>query len=102
SVALPPLPPSFPTRRSSDLRRPAAAALRRPAQERAGPAAADADDRWRRPPPGLGMFITFFLELRRAGVPVSLKEYLTLLQALSRDRKSTRLNSSHEWISYAV
>src|SRR5207247_11139106 len=26
----------------------------------------------------------------------------TLLRAASEDRKSTRLNSSHEWISYAV
>src|SRR5438105_6827864 len=31
-------------------------------------------------------------------------KFLTIVeaQAASRDRKSTRLNSSHEWISYAV
>src|SRR5207247_10245520 len=27
---------------------------------------------------------------------------VTLIRAYQRDRKSTRLNSSHEWISYAV
>ena len=31
------------------------------------------------------MFTTFFTELRTAGVPVSLKEYLTLLEALDAD-----------------
>ncbi|WP_350334864.1 vWA domain-containing protein [Coralliovum pocilloporae] len=31
------------------------------------------------------MFTTFFLELKQAGLPVSLREYLTLLEALDRD-----------------
>ncbi|MEI8177918.1 VWA domain-containing protein [Aestuariivirga sp.] len=31
------------------------------------------------------MFLTFFTELRGAGVPVSLKEYLTLIEALNAD-----------------
>src|SRR5687767_14419281 len=31
------------------------------------------------------MFVPFFLALRQAGVPVSLKEFLTLLEALDRD-----------------
>ena len=30
------------------------------------------------------MFIDFFLELRKGKVPVSLKEYLTLLEAMKR------------------
>jgi hypothetical protein len=31
------------------------------------------------------MFINFFLELRQAGLPVSLKEYLTLMEAMKQD-----------------
>jgi len=31
------------------------------------------------------MFITFFSELKSAGIPVSLREYLTLMEALDRD-----------------
>ncbi|PZF78660.1 VWA domain-containing protein [Aestuariivirga litoralis] len=31
------------------------------------------------------MFLTFFTELKASGVPVSLKEYLTLIEALDRD-----------------
>ena len=31
------------------------------------------------------MFLTFFTELKGAGVPVSLKEYLTLIEALDAD-----------------
>ncbi|MEM5582016.1 VWA domain-containing protein [Roseibium sp. AS2] len=31
------------------------------------------------------MFITFFTELKSAGIPVSLREYLTLMEALDRD-----------------
>ena len=31
------------------------------------------------------MFLTFFTELKGAGVPVSLKEYLTLIEALDKD-----------------
>src|SRR5215218_381936 len=31
------------------------------------------------------MFLTFFTELRAAGVPVTLREYLTLVEALERD-----------------
>ncbi len=31
------------------------------------------------------MFITFFTELRSAGIPVSLREYLTLMEALDKD-----------------
>ena len=31
------------------------------------------------------MFLTFFHDLKRAGVPVSLREYLTLMEALEAD-----------------
>jgi uncharacterized protein len=30
------------------------------------------------------MFLTFFAELKAAGIPVSLKEYLTLMEALDK------------------
>ena len=30
------------------------------------------------------MFLTFFTELKAAGIPVSLKEYLTLIEALDK------------------
>ena len=30
------------------------------------------------------MFVTFFNELKSAGVPVSLREYLTLMEAMDR------------------
>src|SRR5438105_12207798 len=35
-------------------------------------------------------------------VPVAMDDGLALRADVFRDRKSTRLNSSHEWISYAV
>ncbi|MCE1236232.1 MAG: VWA domain-containing protein [Hyphomicrobiales bacterium] len=37
------------------------------------------------------MFITFFTELKSAGVPVSLREYLTLMEALERDLAERRV-----------
>ena len=33
------------------------------------------------------MFINFFLELRQAKVPVSIKEYLTLMEAMDKRRR---------------
>ncbi len=39
------------------------------------------------------MFVTFFHELRRAGVPVSLREYLTLMEALDADLADKRPES---------
>src|SRR2546422_11774997 len=42
--------------------------------------------------------IAFYLALRKAGVPAELHVY----QSGPQDRKSTRLNSSHGYISYAV
>ncbi|MTH95164.1 VWA domain-containing protein [Roseibium sp. RKSG952] len=37
------------------------------------------------------MFISFFTELKSAGVPVSLREYLTLMQALEQDLAEKRV-----------
>ncbi|MBO0344999.1 vWA domain-containing protein [Roseibium limicola] len=37
------------------------------------------------------MFITFFTELKSAGVPVSLREYLTLMEALEKDLAERRV-----------
>jgi uncharacterized protein len=37
------------------------------------------------------MFITFFTELKAAGVPVTLREYLTLMEALDADLASRRV-----------
>src|SRR5471032_3647782 len=37
------------------------------------------------------MFVTFFQELKSAGVPVTLREYLTLMQAMQADLASRRL-----------
>src|SRR5215475_8536744 len=37
------------------------------------------------------MFVTFFTELKSAGVPVTLREYLTLMQAMERDLASRRV-----------
>jgi len=38
------------------------------------------------------MFITFFTELKSAGVPVSLREYLTLMEAMEKDLASRRVD----------
>ncbi len=37
------------------------------------------------------MFVTFFQELKAAGVPVTLREYLTLLEAMEQDLASRRV-----------
>src|SRR6185437_4252955 len=37
------------------------------------------------------MFVTFFQELKLAGVPVTLREYLTLMQAMEADLASRRV-----------
>src|SRR5436853_3552139 len=37
------------------------------------------------------MFVTFFHELRQAGVPVTLREYLTLMQAMEQDLAGRRV-----------
>src|SRR5439155_26105406 len=37
------------------------------------------------------MFVTFFHELKSAGVPVTLREYLTLMEAMEKDLASRRV-----------
>ena len=37
------------------------------------------------------MFVTFFHELRQAGVPVTLREYLTLMEAMEKDLAGRRV-----------
>jgi uncharacterized protein with von Willebrand factor type A (vWA) domain len=37
------------------------------------------------------MFIDFFTELKSAGIPVSLREYLTLMEALDKDLAERRV-----------
>jgi uncharacterized protein with von Willebrand factor type A (vWA) domain len=39
------------------------------------------------------MFVTFFQELRSAGVPVTLREYLTLMEAMAQDLASRQVES---------
>src|SRR5262249_3195805 len=38
------------------------------------------------------MFVTFFTELKSAGVPVTLREYLTLMEAMNKDLASRRVD----------
>src|SRR5690606_39729404 len=94
--------PSFPTRRSSDLRR------RRVAPRRRAPGALH--------PPALRPRAGFRRDRRQVRVPraggeggggvgMTPEEFQKLLSApegTKLDRKSTRLNSSHVKISYAV
>src|SRR6185369_14705292 len=37
------------------------------------------------------MFVTFFRELKSAGVPVTLREYLTLMEAMEQDLAGRRV-----------
>ena len=37
------------------------------------------------------MFATFFQELKQAGVPVTLREYLTLMEAMDKDLAGRRI-----------
>ena len=39
------------------------------------------------------MFVTFFHELKSAGVPVTLREYLTLMEAMEGDLASRRVEN---------
>jgi uncharacterized protein len=41
--------------------------------------------------PGAAMFVSFFQELKAAGVPVTLREYLTLLEAMEQHLASRRV-----------
>ena len=40
------------------------------------------------------MFVTFFHELKAAGVPVTLREYLTLMQAMDADLAGRRVEDA--------
>jgi uncharacterized protein with von Willebrand factor type A (vWA) domain len=40
---------------------------------------------------GCGMFVAFFHELKTAGVPVTLREYLTLMEAMEKDLAGRRV-----------
>src|SRR5207247_11251298 len=85
-VSTPYKPPSFPTRRSSDLINSTPFYLR---------FAKPADLQWLVPVFWIGFNVAMF----PASVVVKHRGGLIVMGA---DRKSTRLNSSHEWISYAV
>src|SRR5207247_10593730 len=81
---------SFPTRRSSDLR--------------ALDVIIETMDPLRHVPPAHKFALA--RQLRRVGTPMERYAWSLLrnrgVLGLKLDRKSTRLNSSHEWISYAV
>src|SRR5882762_4618988 len=47
------------------------------------------------------MFVTFFHELRSAGVPVTLREYLTLMEAMDKDLAGRRVEDFY-YLSRAV
>src|SRR5712691_3793605 len=47
------------------------------------------------------MFVTFFHELRQAGVPVTLREYLTLMEAMEENLASRRVEDFY-YLSRAV
>src|SRR5207247_8735927 len=86
---------SFPTRRSSDLRQYLTESL---VLALAG-AALGAAAAWY----GSGLLLPFFRHPNTSNaVAVQPDHTVFLVSALLADRKSTRLNSSHEWISYAV
>src|SRR5207247_6601243 len=90
-------PPSFPTRRSSDLRH--AKVGREPADEHA----LDAALLEVALEPGAGLAVGLEKSRVAVHVPVvALPEDELRVGNRKVDRKSTRLNSSHEWISYAV
>src|ERR1700752_2262402 len=41
--------------------------------------------------PGIAMFVNFFHELKSAGLPVTLREYLTLMEAMDLDLAGRRV-----------
>src|SRR5207247_6233617 len=94
------VPRSFPTRRSSDLD---AQLAGQPMLERLDLFAhgARVTDDPARPVEGALAFRGETDEARAALHQEDAERLLELLDT-GRDRKSTRLNSSHEWISYAV
>src|SRR5207247_11362848 len=96
-----PRPPSFPTRRSSDLPRAPDRSVRGRRHGRTPWVLAEEAHQL---PRGLGagrVGIRAVTAPTRPGVARAVDGPL-LHEGLPLDRKSTRLNSSHEWISYAV
>src|SRR5207247_10201406 len=89
---------SFPTRRSSDLSF-AIGIIARPANERAH---GFLGIRARRPIGGFAAFADRTLCRTMIGCDGLVHLISSSKFVAERDRKSTRLNSSHEWISYAV
>src|SRR5207247_10375721 len=92
---------SFPTRRSSDLvesvlRNHAAPTAYRSSPKRFSGRRASATR-----PVAMNDHPTINEKAMKPWLTVSLRAIATA-EAAPRDRKSTRLNSSHEWISYAV
>src|SRR5207247_7111815 len=93
-VARTPDTSSFPTRRSSDLR------VRHEGRHHPGDLRVDdvrepAAEERRRPDTARNRLRAAVRDANRSGPSRRLRR-------ADRDRKSTRLNSSHEWISYAV
>ena len=43
------------------------------------------------------MFISFFIELKDAGVPVTLREYLTLMQGMDADLRRAAWRNFITW-----
>src|SRR5262245_14180755 len=75
------------SRRDDDLSTEAAAAARSTAASRRITFPA----RGRLRPRNAAMFATFFTELKQAGVPVTLREYLTLMEAMDKDLAGRRI-----------
>src|SRR5207247_9059578 len=85
---------SFPTRRSSDLGKP----FQDPRQ-----GFGDGEAAPRHPLRGIAIVVRFQDIQRSVAAPSAVVDAeWSIPIALILDRKSTRLNSSHEWISYAV
>lgn len=47
------------------------------------------------------MFVNFFTELKRANVPVTLREYLMLMEAMDRDVTERRLEPFYTKSAYS-
>src|SRR5207247_6810012 len=96
----PPLPP-FPTRRSSDLCSCPGPSRSIDASAGHGLVSRPSTPQRRAPvPAGTVTCTSFHVHLHLDVGPTTV--IAEIARRFARDRKSTRLNSSHEWISYAV
>src|SRR5438132_792350 len=91
--------PSFPTRRSSDLEGPTATPAGPIGTSAAMPSQFELIDDQVMPVRGFG---TYSFDMQGIGERLAAGEQLQLVIYGYQDRKSTRLNSSHTVISYAV